>query len=223
MRARHLARDPAAARGQRAHRAGLDAIARRRSDLAVQRHRCLQRDEGSLVPDVLGKRFIQLTRLRFVESFVNFDSGSLKPRNTASRDYGIRVAHRNHDLLNAGSNNGVGARPGSTYMRAWLQVQVKRSPVRPLASRLDRQYLCVLYSIVGVDAAAYDFAFWRNQHRANAGIRRSQGDTATGKLQRLLHKACFVRLRRHLQLNRDSTKSVALKGNRSPIFSPTPT
>ena len=95
--------------------------------------------------------------------------------------------------------------------------------MRSVAGGLDRKHLGVLYAIVGVRAAAHNLAFGRNQHSANPWIGRGQGNAAAGKLQGLLHVPRVVGFGGHLQLNSDSTKSLALKGNRSPIFSPTPT
>ena len=83
--ARGFAGDPAAAGRRDAVIGWRLQLRRRRRDLAIQRHRRLQRDEGTFVANVLGERLVQLSRLGLQQPFMNLDSRRTKFRHVRRR------------------------------------------------------------------------------------------------------------------------------------------
>src|SRR5664279_631705 len=108
-------------------------------------------------------------------------------------------------------------------MRAGLEIEIKRAALGPFPSRFNRKHLSMLDRIVGVAAFANDLAFGGHQYGSHTRVGRRQGDASAGKLKGLVHITRVIGLGCHGQLNRESTKSLELNGNRSPTFSPTPT
>ena len=68
-------------------------LGRRRSDLAVERHRGFERYQGNAVTDVARESFVQLTRGLLAGSDLHFHSCGAQRFEASSADFWIRIGH----------------------------------------------------------------------------------------------------------------------------------
>ena len=113
----------------------------RHRDPAVQGHRRLVGDEGPPVAHPGAPRLLERPRLGRVH-LLDIDTRSsqaLRP----TRSLGIRVARAEHDPLDTGGQNRVGARRRRALVRARLERGVERRPARVFARRVEHHPLGV--------------------------------------------------------------------------------
>ena len=185
----------------------------------------------------------RLVRMRFANPSLSFRASAARTPSTTSMpalrnlleslaaDQRIRVAHGTDHLANPRSNHGIGARPGAPLVRAWLEVEIERGAPGGVARLFKRQHLGVLHAVVGVEALAEDL-----RCAASATITaptRGLGAASAMPL-RASSRACAMKRSSRAEMQwtcalpgirqRATPRSpCALKGRRSPAFSPTPT
>ena len=101
-------------------------------------------------------------------------------------DEAIRIFHPDHDAPNSRGNQRVRARTGSAEVAAWLEIYIKSSAAGFCAGAFERNSLRVFQAVVGMKSLADYFSIF-NDDRANARIRMSQRESATGKRESAIH------------------------------------
>src|SRR5208337_3756577 len=122
MSTRLFTGDPSATCRQRTRQV---AISRGWSNLAVQRHGRLQRDEWSLVTNVFCECLVQLPGLSFAKALVDLNAGGAQFREPAARDERIRIVHGGEHLFHAGSDDRISAGRCASHMNTGLETDVE--------------------------------------------------------------------------------------------------
>ena len=149
-------------------RARYSALHRGRRNFAVERHRRLQGDEGSLVADVLGESFVQLAGFGFEQPLIAPQFRPLAAwRIPCPPTSGIGIGAWPRPRASRQPDECVGARSGASGVGARLEVQVKRGAARAHRPPLQGQHFGMLASGVGVGALPDD-----SRHSASPSPRR---------------------------------------------------
>ena len=112
-------------------------------DLPVERHRCLERDEGALRRHPREKRSVLPPRFRRADARHNLDPRRLEHGDSAPRNKRIWITERHHDTRDPCGDHrlGTGARP--PLMRTRLECHVERRTACQLPRHAQRMNLRV--------------------------------------------------------------------------------
>ena len=175
---RRLARDPL-------------RLSRRRRNLAVERHRRLERDERQPLRHPFDIRFIERARLFRQHAHRHFDARRFEHRLALSCDERIRVEHRGDDALDARLDERLGARPRAAVMRARLQRHIGGRAARKLARHGERVHLGVRRARLAMPARTDD-APLAHEDGTDERIRRGAATRIRSEQERLTHEVLVL-------------------------------
>src|SRR6185312_11059821 len=140
-----------------------------RSDLAVERHAGLQRDQRQATQYVASKSFIEPASFSFEQAGFDHNSGCSQLFEPFSRHFGIWIRHGRDHTLNACCNERITTRRRAALMAMWFTVEIDGAPACTRSSLLQGQNLGMLDAFKGVEAFAnelssgihYDCAYTR--------------------------------------------------------------
>src|SRR6185503_6644652 len=194
-----------------------------RGDLAVERHRRLERDmrppqaHGGEEAAVLG------AHLGASRADRHLDAARAQGLGASARHVGIGIHRARHYPRHSGVPDGpcAGRRPAVVVAR--LERDVEGGAARALARRRQRHDLGMGAARLGVKALAHDLAV-ADHHRAHHRIRRGQPAAPLRERERALHERQVLQgVGGHESGSKAEANAFASKGWRSSIFSPTPT
>ncbi len=151
--ARRLASNPST-RGS--SRGAVRLRPRRRSDLAVERHRCFQSDQRNAVANVTREGLVQTAGFGLQSPYFHLDARRAQLLKASPAHLGIGISHGSDHATNPGGDQGVGTRGRAAVVRVWFEIDVKRAAAGLAAGLFEGAHFGVLHAIVGVNTRARD-------------------------------------------------------------------
>ena len=145
-------------------------VARARRDLAVERHRRLERDERQPRRDPVQEHLVEPRRLLREHAAAHLDARLAEHRHALARDLRIRILHGNDDARDARLCHSLGAGARASVVGARLERHIERRPAREVARHAERVDLRVRRSRLPVPALCDDAAV-AHDDRADERIR----------------------------------------------------
>src|SRR6185436_20104550 len=142
-------------------------------------------------------------------------AGVTKPAEAIATHQRIRILHGRHHAFDARFDQRVGARTGSSLMRAWLEIDIKRRAARPFTRLFERLNFSMLHSGPCVITTAHNLSV-THQHGADRRVRTRLTFPPAREIERFAEKVVHGS-------NNDWMNFSGSNGSRSPAFSPTPT
>ena len=106
---------------------------------------------------------------------------------------------RNH-ARDSGGDHGVSTRSGAALVRAWFEIDVKRSTPSFFSGLFESEDFRVFNTLVSVGASANDGSGFIHDDSTNAGIGRSQTDASPGQVEGLAEEEFVIVAIRHVRL-----------------------
>jgi hypothetical protein len=149
--------------------------------------------------DEVGERVIQVAGWLLENSGFDFDSGGPEAAYALAADLRVGIFGRDNDSRDAGCNESVGARAGSSVVGAGFESDVSGGSgwiESAFAGLLESDDLGVV--AVGVEVRAFrDYFVLLNQNAAYLRVGASEGYGFTGEGQGSLHKGFVLERGRH--------------------------
>ena len=167
--------------------------ARARRDLAVERHRRLERDERHLLGHPLEEGLVEPSRLFLEDAADDLDAGILENLDAAARDERVRVLHRDDAALHASLGHRLGAGARAAVVRTRLERHVERRTLRELPCHAQSVDLRMRRAGLAVPACGDD-APAAHDDGADHRVWRRPPLRIARELQRLTHEIFILHL-----------------------------
>ena len=141
-----------------------------RCDFAIEGHRSLERNERSVMADVLSEGLVQILGFLLQHARGHRDAGILEFSEPLTADQRIRIRHAGNYPRNPGGDHCVSTWASATLVRAWLQIDVESCAARFNSSLFDGENFGVLQTIVGMTSRANDCTARVSNHCSHARI-----------------------------------------------------
>ena len=162
-------------------------LTRSRRNLAIERHRCLKDDEGTLLCNPVQENLVEPAALILQHAAFYFDACILQNLDALARHQRIRVSHTDDDAPDSRLGHSLGAGARATIMRAGLQRHIERRPLGQFTRHAQGMNLGMRRTRLPMPARSDDVTI-AHDDSTNERIRRRASRSVAREGERLPHE-----------------------------------